>query len=138
MYEGNKDKFLTAYLEACRADEQAVLGRVASGVRVTSGKVWLLSVIAKEDLWWPNRDDARAFYDSGRYAEAIAGLAAAKGTEQVRHELVSASFLISNFRTGENELLAKNVEGYDHRQQVESVRRLFEVLDALREWEGTK
>jgi hypothetical protein len=47
-----------------------------------------------------------------------------------------SSLVISNFVTGEGEVLAKNVEGYDGRRQVESVRRLFEVLKALMDWEA--
>lgn len=97
--------------------------------------MWLLSVVAKEDLWWPGRD-VDAFYGNGRYAEAVARLIAAKGAEQIRHELIRVSLLICNLVTGDDTMV-KNVEGYDHRAQVAGVRRLLEVLDALREWEAT-
>ena len=59
----------------------------------------------------------------------------AKGHQHFRHEFVPASLVISNLVTAEGEVLSKTVAGYDHRQQVESLRRLFEVFDALRKWE---
>lgn len=136
LYQGSKDAFLTAYLVACRREELAVLSRVATAARMTPGKLWLLSVVAKEDLWWPARREVGEFYNAGDYAATLGTLAAAKGEQNFRHELVTASLVISNFLSGEDELLARNVEGYDHRHQVGSVRRLFEALNALREWEA--
>lgn len=136
LYQGNKETFLTAYLRACREDEVAVARRVVAAVRsVITGKVWLLTVVTKEDLWWPTRQQVSDFYAGGQYSAAIAELAAVKGTQNVRHEVVPASLVICNFLSGEDEVLAKNVEGYDHRQQIVSLRRLFEVVDALRKWE---
>lgn len=135
LYRGNKDEFLTAYHAACQEVELAVLNRVANALRIAPAKVWLLSVVAKEDLWWPHRTLATAFYATGPYADVVAGLAAARGASRFRHELVRTSLLINNFSDGEGEPLEKNAAGYDHRQQVQSVRRLFEALDAVRTWE---
>lgn len=137
LYRGNKDAFLTAYWASCRESELAVRTRVANALRVSPNKAWLLSVVAKEDLWWPERAQVTAFYHTGAYAEALDGIAAARGIRHFRHELIRLSLVINTLRDGEGDWLARNVAGYDHRQQVESVRRLFEVLDALREWEET-
>ena len=46
-----------------------------------------------------------------------------------------ASLVIGNWTTGGGERLKKNTEGYDHEMQVTSVRRLFDLLDGLRQWE---
>lgn len=138
LFKGKKDEFLVTYRRECRNDELAVLKRTTAQLRVTKGKVWLLSLVAKQDLWWPEESDAREFYTTGVYAETIAALAAAKGPQQFRHEFINASLVICNFLSGTGELLLKNAAGYDHRLQVESVRRMFEVLDALREWEGVQ
>jgi len=137
LYKGDKAAFLAAYLQANRAEELAVVNRVASAVRTAGRKTWLLSVITKEDLWWPDRQAVEAHYNTGEYAGVIASVASAVGQMNFRHEIVSAALVISNFLSGEGEPLARNVEGYDHRKQVESLRRLFEVLNALREWEAT-
>jgi hypothetical protein len=138
LYSGNKEEFLTAYLKACREDELAILERISLSLRVTSARVWVLSVVAKEDLWWPERDLVGTTYGSGRYADLIAEVVATRGVGQFRHELVRASLIINNFQSGEGELLARNTAGYDHRLQVESLRRLFEAINALREWEESQ
>jgi hypothetical protein len=52
-----------------------------------------------------------------------------------RHETAFASLLISNFRDGEGEVLRANNEGYDHKEQVDSLRRIFEIVFDLIEWE---
>jgi hypothetical protein len=60
------------------------------------------------------------------------------GGRNFRSELVFCSLTISNFVTGERELLRENAAGYDSRRQIQSLDRLIETLDALRTWEGTE
>lgn len=136
LYQGNKANFLTAYLDERRADEVAVLDRLAAGLAGCPGRVWLLSVVTKEDLWWPDRQRVEAAYRSGPFTAAVGQIVSRRGSSGFRHEVVPASLVIGNFLSGDGEPLLRNVEGYDHRRQVESVRRLFEVLRALREWEA--
>jgi hypothetical protein len=135
LFTGNKESFLERYLEACRQDELAVLKRIVGSLRTAPGKMWLLSVVAKEDLWTNDGKATKEFYTEGEYANAIAGVTATKGAINFRHELVTASLVISNFSTSASEILKKNTEGYDHRCSVESIRRLQEVINSLREWE---
>ncbi|WP_439629291.1 hypothetical protein [Gemmata sp.] len=138
LFSATKDEFLSAYLAACRTDELAVAVRVGNLVATCPSKIWLATVVTKEDLWTGDAKAARAFYTSGGYADAVAAAGRVKGASQFRHELTAASLVICNFATGRGEVLRKNTEGYDHRHQVESVRRLFELLDSLREWEETR
>jgi|SRR5579883_58756 len=138
LYEGKRDSFLTAFVETCRRDELTVQQRILKLMISSREKIWLLSVVAKEDLWWPERQEADRFFTTGKYSEQIAATVNAKGAANFRHELVAASLVISNFETGVGECLRKNAEGYDHRRSIESIRRLQEVLDALREWETQK
>jgi hypothetical protein len=46
------------------------------------------------------------------------------------------SLVISNFKTGREELLQKNIAGYDQVLQVQSIRRLFETIGILMKWEA--
>jgi len=136
LYSGGKDSFVKSYLQACRDDEIAVVERITSVVQPAPGKLWFMSVIAKEDLWWPDRREVEASYLGGPYAAAIQRLRVGKGDQNFRHEYVPASLVISNLTTDKGEFLAKTIAGYDHRQQVQSLRRLFEVLEALKKWEA--
>ncbi len=136
LYRGAKGAFLAAHRESCRRDEIDILRRVAGHLAAAPGRVWLLSAVTKEDLWWPTRRAVESSYAGGEYAEAVAVAAAAKGPAAFRHELAAVSLVISNFETGAGEVLCKNAAGYDHRRQVESVRRLFEVVKALIDWEA--
>lgn len=137
LYKGNKDDFVTALVKRNRDDEAAILQRLTPHLTVSNGKVWLLTVVAKEDLWFPERTAAeQRLVDE--LAPRLQAAQAAKGATNFRHEAVAVSLLISNFVTNDGETLKKNTAGYDHRQSVESIRRLFEVLNALQDWEDTK
>lgn len=136
LYQGNKDEFVRAYTADRRAEEIQVLRQLAPHLKASPGRVWLVSVVAKEDLWYPDRHAVEQHYRDGDYGAEIRGLLAATDRRHVRHEYAFASLVISNFDAAPNERLVKNVEGYDHRLQVGSVRRLIEILDALRTWEG--
>lgn len=137
LFQGRQDEFFAKYLKEARLDEIAVVNRIAAALRLGTGKLWMLTVVAKEDLWWPDRQNVANFYATGDYADPLTNLTRARGERQTRHEIIPVSLVISNLVTGQGEVLAKNVEGYDHQQQVKSIRRLFELLDALRKWEST-
>jgi hypothetical protein len=136
LYAGDKDEFLKAFLEERRADELAIVNQLAPHVRLHPGKLWLLTLVTKQDLWWSKRGEVEKHYRQRDYADVIQAMLGQKDQRHFRHELLSASLVISNFVTGMKERLQPNVEGYDHQLQVESLRRLFETLDALKNWES--
>jgi hypothetical protein len=135
LYRGNKATFLEEYLAACRADELRVLEHLIPAVRICPAKLWMLSLVAKQDLWTGAETAVVEHYATGPWQEATGQGLGAKDPKLFRHELVFASLVISNFDTSASERLQKNTEGYDHEAQVLTVRRLFEVIDALRRWE---
>ena len=90
------------------------------------------------DLWWDRRRRVEQLYVGGeatRNTVDIDQLAAKKG-RAFRHELVFLSLGLNNFVTGKDELLAKTVAGYDQQMQLDSLRRLFEAVYGLMEWEA--
>jgi hypothetical protein len=100
------------------------------------GRLWLLSLVTKQDLWYREAAAVEAHYRAGEYNAEVLKVLGQRGAQQFRHELVFASLVISNFLTGAGERLRPNAEGYDQKLQVESLRRLFETVDALRQWEA--
>jgi hypothetical protein len=136
LYKGDKESFIAEYLAAGRQDELEVLRRLAAYLRLAPGRLWLLSVVTKEDLWWRQTDrEVDQWYGAGEYAKVVSEMAADRGATGFRHEIATVSLVINTFATAGGEVLKPNLEGYDHRRQVESVRRLFELLGALLEWE---
>lgn len=99
------------------------------------GKLWMMTLVAKEDLWWPERNAVRKHYLDGEYAAEVNAITQQRGAQRFRHETVFASLVIANFLTGAQELLRPNAAGYDQNLQIESLRRLFEMIEALRQWE---
>jgi hypothetical protein len=138
LYQGAQDRFLTAFLDDRRNEELTILRELAPHVKSSPGKTWMFSVVAKQDLWWPEHSEVNKWYSEGLYATEINAIQNQFGQRQFRHELAFVSLVISNYVSGKNELLKPNVEGYDHLLQVESLRRVFEIVAALKEWEETK
>src|SRR5207237_1205383 len=120
-------------LESCRQDEVACLKRLVPFIKECSRKLWLVSVVTKQDLWRPDEATAGSWYRSGEYGNLIRDIANHKGTT-FKHEFHLLSLVIGNFVSAKDETLANNVKGYDQRTQIESVRRLFEIIDGVRTW----
>ena len=132
-----KDAFLRTYLEAGRQDEIGCLKHLSPFIKECPRRLWLVSAITKQDLWRTDESGVEAWYREGEYGKLIGDVARA-GPKTFRHEPHLLSLVIGNFVTPNGETLAKNVQGYDHRAQIESVRRLFEIIDGLRQWGSEK
>lgn len=139
LYDRNKgiDQFRNDYLAACRTDEVECLRKLSPFIQACRKKLWLISLVAKQDLWFADPNVER-WYADGAYGQLTAELSQMKAPDAFRHERLGASFLISNFVTYYDEVLKKNTEGYDHRCQIEALRRVIELIDGLRQWEIEK
>lgn len=137
-YRGDDAAFLVEYLKDRRKDELAVLERLIPTLKTSTQPLWMLVIVTKQDLWQSVQHDVEKHYNSGRFSNGIEEIRQALGNRNFRYEQVLASLTISNFVTGEKELLQTNTAGYDSSRQIESLHRLFETLDALKMWEGTR
>lgn len=133
--EAGEADFLRRFLATCREDELDVVQRLAPFLRTNQRRCWLLTLVTKQDLWWPEHRRVEEHYRTGAYGELISSVIAQVGSGRLRHEAVFASLVISNFTTGNKELLAQTASGYDQNLQAASLRRLCETLYALKEWE---
>lgn len=132
----SKEEAWASYLTECRSDEVGVLRQLTESLVASPKKVWLLSVVAKQDLWVADEADAHAFYSSGEYDRIVRDVSARRTPQSFCHEIAFVSLLIANLISPKAELLRKNTAGYDQRAQTESVRRLFEAIGQLLVWEA--
>lgn len=137
LFAKSKDKetFCEDYAAQNRPAEVEILRKLAPHVKANAGKLWLLTLVGKEDLWCEKRAQVEEHYRNGEYGTTVRDMLAHQGHRQLRHEFVFASLVISNFWTGAGERLKKNTAGYDHQAHAESLRRLYETIEALRNWE---
>ena len=135
-YQGNKARFIEILAEQGRNDELATFKQLASYMQACPMPIWLLQVVAKEDIWSEEKESVLSSYSTGEYQPILDELHKTRGPKQFHHELVLLSLVIANYVSGDGEVLKKNTAGYDHRRQVESVRRLFEILSAMMTWES--
>lgn len=133
-----KESALEGYFADCRSDEVGVLRQISEPLAASPNKVWLLSVVAKQDLWVAEEARAHEFYSSAEYDQIVKDVAARRGARSFRHETAFVSLLIANMVSPKGETLKKNAAGYDQRAQIESVRRLYEAIGQLLLWEAEK
>ena len=135
LYQGDKRQFVRDFCTERRAEELDVLRQLVPHLQASRGKLWMLTLVTKQDLW-QDRGKVVAHYRDGAYGAELQKVIRQKGQQHFRHDYVFGSLVISNFLDQEGQVLKANKEGYDQKLQVESQRRLFETLDALRLWEG--
>ena len=136
LYQNNKKSFLKEYLVDCRKDELAILKNLVPFLRSCSKKVWLLTVVAKQDLWWDARAEVVRHYARGSYGKTIGNIQRQKDPRGFHHEIAFASLVIQNFSDSTGIKLKANCLGYDHPLQLDSLRKVFETVDSLKNWES--
>lgn len=135
LYKGNKDDFLASYTEAKRQDELTALDFILPALESAPGKLWLMTLASKQDLWWKDRAEAERFYTDGAWSERLTKLRTVRGGVRFSHEFCPASITMSNLKDPDGIVLFSTTGGYDVEKQSESVKRLFAAFDALRQWE---
>ncbi|MCP5533434.1 MAG: hypothetical protein H7A48_09695 [Akkermansiaceae bacterium] len=134
----SKDQFVEIYLEERRKDELEIAKRVAAVAECSTGKLWILSVVSKEDLWINARGEVDNFYkgEGTAYSEIFRVLGRAKNAKEFRFEHVSVCMSITSLETGRSEKLRPNSEGYGTPQQAKSLENLIKTIGSLVDWES--
>ncbi len=135
LFHGSKEDFLRDYFADRRADEIRVLKQLSPHLSVCAKKVWLLSIVTKQDLWGSQQGKAEEHYNRGDYGREIQDLAQKLGNRLFRSEIVFLSLIIQNLETINNERLQSNEVGYDMGCVIRSLRVLFAVVAGLKHWE---
>ncbi|MGL4553665.1 MAG: hypothetical protein ACRC33_21085 [Gemmataceae bacterium] len=91
-------RFFTAYAKHQKDEEIKALEAVTGGLKAYPRKVWMMTLVTKEDLWAGKRDEVRRHYEEGTYAETVRRLGEALGAGRFHHEFVYASLVILNLK----------------------------------------
>lgn len=135
-YQGDKDEFVKRLIDQQREEEVRTFERVATAVAESGTKLWMLHLIGKQDLWASKQAEVEAFYSAGPYPELIERMRRGVGATRFWYERLSVCLVISNwYLKSTDQRLKANEAGYDHRRQVETLRRLYEFMLTLIEWE---
>jgi GTPase Era involved in 16S rRNA processing len=107
-------EFVPKWLAAERSKELVLLReftpRIKDAARDT--KLWMITLVTKQDLWWEHRDDVRAHYERGEYRQVIEEIANHRG-QHFHHEYLSMSLVLRNLTDDPGHLLVPTTGGYD-------------------------
>jgi hypothetical protein len=124
-------KFFAAYAKKQRAAEIEALDAATDGLKGYPRKVWMVTLVTKEDLWTGKSDEVKKHYEQGAYAEKVKQLGETIGAARFHHEFVYASLAIVNLKDLDGKSLCLHESEYDQAKQGESLERLMRVLEAL-------
>jgi GTPase SAR1 family protein len=124
----NQDSFFTAFTHSKRTEEIELIEELFPRLCDAPDPLSMITLVTKQDLWWPERDQVKSFYGQGRYNTFIEQVRQKRGDRNFRHVYWSTSLGILNYQTGRNELLRPNAEGYDQSLQQGNYSRLVESI----------
>lgn len=125
------EDFLNAYTEARRELEIKLLDEVMSGLSATTSKIWMATIINKQDLWCENQSEVLRHYQNGQYSQVVERVSSRLGTRGFQHEFIPASLAIANLTTASGQIVAKSVGGYDVNARNSSLDKLSQKLHLL-------
>ncbi len=127
----SQEEFLQLHLEKRKLKEVEALSEIVPHVSAAPGKVWMMTVVTKQDLWWNERIDVERFYRQGAYHKEIEKIKSRLGAANFQHEFVSVSLVMDNFTTGNKRLLKPNTAGYDDNLRLLNQANLARVMGSL-------
>lgn len=126
-----KDQFFKTYLQDRRAREEEIINNLTPRLIDAKGRVWMITLVTKQDLWWNQRNAVSKHYTEGAYNECIQRIMNKRGENNFAHEYLSTSLIISNLVTGSGEELARTVSGYGQPTQLANSTKLAETINSF-------
>lgn len=127
----DKKEFLEAYLTRRREKELNVIRKLKTRIEDAEADPWMMTLVAKQDLWWEERSEVQKWYSEGPYGDVIREIKSERGERNFQHLLTSASFIIRNFVDGENNVLATKQGEYDEMHKLAHQQRLSKQVHEL-------
>jgi hypothetical protein len=83
LYEQNQspEEFLDAFLNDSREQEIKLMELLVDKLMISNQKIWLVTLINKQDLWFDSKEDVRNHYEKGAYYNLIKKLESKIGSQ---------------------------------------------------------
>jgi hypothetical protein len=124
-------EFLEAYLNYNRDGENKALQELVPHLKAAKGKLWMITLVTKQDLWWPERYTVEKHYKLGEYQFFIDDIVRSKGAEHFSHNYYSVSLIPENLTTKDGTVLAATIAGYDQPIRIANLTRFMHGLNDL-------
>ncbi len=125
------DAFRAAYFEDSRIEEIKALQTLVPHLSAVPGAFRMVTLVTKQDLWWPDRRNVEAFYMQSAYAEAIEQIRSARGAANFQHEFLSCALVEQNLRMADGFLLAETAAGYDDPLRVANLSKVASAIEQI-------
>lgn len=126
-----EEEFRAAYFADNRAEELKALRELEPHLKATPGKVRIITLVTKQDLWWKNRQDVEDHYKNGEYSKILNEIERHKGKVNFSHEYASCALVEQNLRMTDGFELALTTQGYDDALRVSNLERAASTINQV-------
>lgn len=123
--------FLQAYTKIRREAELLMLKKLVDGMAALTHPIWMVTLVNKQDLWWPYRQAVREHYEKGEYGRIIDDVTRKIGERSFQHEFIPASLTLENLVTKGGTLIAGVSAGYDLHHHLAAAAFAVEKIEQL-------
>jgi hypothetical protein len=124
-------EFKESYTKSRQQIELQLLEELIAGLSATTTKIWMVTVINKQDLWHKETADVLKYYQEGEYSNSLGRIEGRMGSRAFQHEYIPACLAISNLTTGSGQIVSKSVGGYDVNLRNDSLAKLSKKIHLL-------
>jgi len=133
VYSENQsnEEFSNLYIKDSLAEELSALETLVPHLIATPGKIRMITLVTKQDLWWNQRHEVDKYYRSGPYSEIIAKIFKSKGEANFSHEYVSCALVEQNLKMADQFTIALTAQGYDDSLRVANLERAYSTITQM-------
>lgn len=92
---------------------------------------WMISLVTKQDLWWPDRKNVERYYCQGEYADIIESIRVAHAATGFEHEYFSLAVHSQNLYHDEGKILQATSAGYDDIIKYSHQKAFLDLIEKL-------
>jgi hypothetical protein len=91
----------------------------------------MITLVAKQDLWWDKRQAVLSYYKDGEYGKRIQELTEHRGEKHFKHLFYSASLIAQNLTAKDGSPIAYTAKGYDQPLTIANLNNFSKGLNDL-------